>query len=216
MARVVRVVLLVVLLFILASLVWLRATPQGREVADEASRRWQQWRHGGDEEAAAAKLQAMGARVGRLPPEQRVVSINCTDMTLGDEGYRLVGRCFNLQTASFIGCDLDDDRMRHLAGLGNLTSLVVAKTPAVTEAGIKQIASLRQLVGLILNGTGIGDYGLKELGRFPELATLDLSHTRVTDEGLPVLARLGKLQCCFWSARRRSTPSRRKKRSTSR
>ena len=157
MARIVRLFLLVFLLAILASLVWLRATRDGREMAGELSHRWQQSRHGDEQRDAAEKLAAMGAHLGRLPPDQRLVSIDCKDKSLGDEGYRLVGKCFSLETASFVGCDLNDKRMQHLAGLVNLTSLVIANTPAVTDEGIKHIASLQQLVGLILNGSGIGD-----------------------------------------------------------
>ena len=38
-----------------------------------------------------------GAIMGRMPPDNRLVSISCTDKTLGDEGYRLVGKCFRLE-----------------------------------------------------------------------------------------------------------------------
>ncbi|MGA2256952.1 MAG: hypothetical protein ABSG53_20055 [Thermoguttaceae bacterium] len=194
MRRAIRIAVLVMLFLILAFLVWLRATPDGRDLADNLSDRSQEWRHGGEEQDAAEKLTAMGARFGRLPPENRLVSIDCNDKTLGDEGYRLVGKCFRLELASFIRCDLNDDRIQHLAGLSHLTSLTILDTPAVTDAGIKNIGSLRLLVGLLLNGTGVGDAGLKQIGQFPELATLDLSRTQVTDAGLPALNGLSKLQ----------------------
>ena len=194
MGRVVRIVLLVVLLMILAFLVWLRVTPDGRDLAGNVSDRWHEQRHGGEERDAAERLTAMGAIFVGLPPDNRFVSIGCNDKTLGDEGYRLVGKCFRLEAASFIHCDLNDDRMKHLAGLSHLTSLAIVDTPAVTDAGIKNIGSLRLLVGLLLSGTGVGDAGLKQIGNFSELATLDLSRTQVTDAGLTALTGLSELQ----------------------
>ncbi len=198
MGRVIRIGLLVLLLLVLLLVVWLRQTPEGRDLADELTHRWrrsQQSQHSGEEREAAEKLTAMGARLIRsAPPEQYFASINCNNQTLGDDGYRLVGKCRRLESATFIHCDLNDDRMQYLAGLGDLTSLNIVDTPAVTDAGIKKIASLRNLVGLLLSGTGVGDAGLREIGRLPELATLDLSHTQITDAGLPALNGLDKLQ----------------------
>ena len=110
--------------------VWMRVTPArygrrpGRPLARVAA-----WR---EEEDAAAKLTAPGARFCTLQPENHRVTIDCDDKTLGDEGYRLVGKCFRLEAANFNRCDLNDDRMRHLAGLRHLTSLATPDTPEVT------------------------------------------------------------------------------------
>ncbi len=195
MRRAVRIILLVLLLSILAFAVWLRVTPEGRDLADDLSDRWHEWRHPGEEQNAAEKLTAMGASMGRLPPANRLVSIDCNDKTLGDDGYRLIGKCFSLEVAKFIHCDLNDERMQYLAGLRHLTSLNVIDTSAVTDAGImKNLGKFPRLVGLILKGTEVGDASLKQISQLPELATLDLSHTRVTDAGLPALAGLGKLE----------------------
>jgi hypothetical protein len=194
MFRVIRVITLAVLLSLIAFLVWLKATRDGRDFADTLSDRTQQWRHGGEEKEAAEKLTALGARFIRLPPENRLVSIDCTKKTLDDEGYRLVGKCLNLEVATFNNCDLNDDRMQHLMGLNRLTSLNIVDTPTVTDAGMKKIGSLSRLVGLILTRTSVGDASLKQIGQLPELATLDLSGTSVTDAGLPALAGLRKLQ----------------------
>jgi hypothetical protein len=195
MRRVIRIVVLVVLLLVLALVVWLRLTPDGQELAGNLSDRWQQWRHGGEEQDAAQKLTALGAIMVRsAPPERYFASINLTGKTLGDEGYRLVGKCFRLESASFMHCDLNDDRLKNLAGLSHLTSLAISDTPAVTDAGIKNISSLRGLTGLLLKGSGVSDAGLRQIGQFPELATLDLSNTQVTDAGMPALCNLKKLQ----------------------
>ena len=129
-----------------------------------------------------------GARFGRsAPPEQHFVSIDCKNSTLGDEGYRLVGKCFRLQAAKFLECDLNDDRMQYLAGLRNLTSLTISDTPEVTDAGIKKIAGLRELTSVLLRGTHVGDLGLPSIVKLPDLRVLDLSRTQVTDDGMSAL-----------------------------
>ena len=195
MRRVIRIVFLVLLLLILVTVVWLRMTPEGREMATDATRRWQRSRHGEEERDAAAKLTALGARLVRsAPPEPYFASLNCNDLTLGDEGYQLIGKCYRLESATFIHCDLNDERIRYLIGLSDLASLNIINTPEVTDAGMKYVGSLRGLVGLILKGTKVGDAGLKQVGQLSELGTLDLSGTLITDAGLSALTGLSKLQ----------------------
>jgi len=194
MRRVVRIAILFVLLLIPALLVWLRVTRDGRDLADDMLDRWQQWRHGSEERDAATTLMAMGVQLRRLPPANHLVAVDCYDKALGDEGYQLLAKCFRLEAASFTRCDLNDERMGRLTALDHLTSLTIIDTPAVTDAGVKNVGSLRRLVGLHLSGTGVGDAGLKQIGQLPELATLDLSRTEVTDAGLAALSGLAKVQ----------------------
>jgi hypothetical protein len=188
--RPVGIIVLVLVLLIVAFLVWLRVTPDGRDLADDLSGRWQQWRHGGEEQDAARKLAALGAGV---VGQEHPLSINCQDKTLGDEGYRWVGKCSGLVEARFLRCDLNDDRMKSLAGLSRLTSLTIFDAPEVTDEGIKQIVSLRGLASLLLKGTSVGDQGLSSIAQLPELKILDLSDTRITDEGMSTLDRLHTL-----------------------
>ena len=77
---------------------------------------------------------------------------------------------------------------------------IVAKLPApaapfglnlsgtqVTDAGLKELAGLKNLHTLNLNFTPVTDAGLKELADLKNLHTLDLSFTAVTDAGLAEL-----------------------------
>ena len=64
----------------------------------------------------------------------------------------------------------------------------------VTDAGLKELAGLKQLQTLILNGNLVTDAGLKELAGLKQLQTLYLGSTRVTDAGLKELAGLKQLQ----------------------
>ena len=104
------------------------------------------------------------------------MAIDCNDKTLGDEGYRLLGKCFRLEAASFIRCDLNDDRMQCLAGLSHLTSLDHYRYAGSDRRGNQEHRfAPASWSACILSGTGVGDAGLKQIGKLPELATLDLS-----------------------------------------
>ncbi len=60
----------------------------------------------------------------------------------------------------------------------------------VTDATLKQLATLRELQKLELSSTKVTDAGLKELAELKELQTLNLGATQVTDAGLKELADL--------------------------
>jgi Leucine-rich repeat (LRR) protein len=64
----------------------------------------------------------------------------------------------------------------------------------VTDAGLKDLAALKQLRNLDLNSTKVTDAGLKDLAALKQLETLDLDNTKVTDAGLKDLAALKELQ----------------------
>jgi Leucine-rich repeat (LRR) protein len=63
----------------------------------------------------------------------------------------------------------------------------------VTGAGLKEVATLKNLKSLLLGQTKVTDAGLRELAPLKDLATLDLGGTKVTDDGLKELAPLQKL-----------------------
>lgn len=72
-------------------------------------------------------------------------------------------------------------------GLGlNLTKM--------TDAGLKELASLKSLQELHLAGTQVTDVGLKELAGWKNLRTLDLRWTKVTSTGLKELSGLHNIQ----------------------
>ena len=57
----------------------------------------------------------------------------------------------------------------------------------VTDAGLKELAPLKNLTKLDLIGTKVTDAGLKELAPLKNLTKLDLSGTKVTDAGVKEL-----------------------------
>ncbi|HEV3080227.1 MAG TPA: hypothetical protein VGY66_10625 [Gemmataceae bacterium] len=58
----------------------------------------------------------------------------------------------------------------------------------MTDAGLKELAGLKNLQTLELAGTAVTDTGLKELAGLKSLQRLNLTYTRVTDKGLKELA----------------------------
>jgi Leucine-rich repeat (LRR) protein len=64
----------------------------------------------------------------------------------------------------------------------------------VTDAGLKELAGLKQLRWLDLTGVKVTDAGLKELDGLTQLQALQLGSTQVTDAGLKELAGLKQLR----------------------
>ena len=57
----------------------------------------------------------------------------------------------------------------------------------MTDAGLKELASLKQLTSLYLGGTQVTDAGLKELAPLKQLTYLELGSTKVTGAGVKEL-----------------------------
>ena len=57
----------------------------------------------------------------------------------------------------------------------------------MTDVGLKELAPLKNLTALGLNGTKVTDAGLKELAPLKNLEELHLKGTKVTDAGVKEL-----------------------------
>ncbi len=64
----------------------------------------------------------------------------------------------------------------------------------VTDAGLKELAGLKQLKQLAITDTKVTDAGLKELAGFTHMQKLDLRVTQVTDAGMKELVGLAQVQ----------------------
>lgn len=95
---------------------------------------------------------------------------------------------------SLAGAKIDDAALESLKGVSvQLVWLNLANT-AVTDAGLKTLAGLKNLRRLHLEKTGVGDEGLATVKGLAELQYLNLYGTKVTDKGLAGLAGLKKLK----------------------
>jgi internalin A len=68
----------------------------------------------------------------------------------------------------------------------------------MTDAGLKELAGLKQLQWLDLYSTEVTDAGLREMTGLKQLKRLDLSSTKVTDAGLKELAGLKQLKRLYF------------------
>lgn len=77
--------------------------------------------------------------------------------------------------------DITDKGMPHLAGLVNLTKLVLEDTN-ITDAGLAHLKNLKQLQELDLSSTKISKASLELLKQFPQLQVLDVTGTDIDAE----------------------------------
>ena len=85
------------------------------------------------------------------------------------------------------GTQITDAGLRHLRGMTQLVVLAVPQT-AVTDAGMADIAPLTDLERLILHNTQIGDAGLARLQGLTKLRSLEVYNTPLTDTALETIA----------------------------
>jgi internalin A len=94
--------------------------------------------------------------------------------------------------------DVTDAGLKELAKLKNLTTLHLAGTE-FTDDWLKELAKFKDLTALDLSGTKVTDAGLKELATLNNLTALDVSETRITNAGLNELSMLKNLKRLYLS-----------------
>jgi hypothetical protein len=133
--------------------------------------------------------------------------------------FEHVGHLSTLESLNIISTKFNDDWMPSLAKLTNLKSLRFTNNGKLTDAGMAQLAGLKNLENFSFVGTqmtgkayarfegfmkltrvshrgsSIDDEGLRQLcDHLPNLESLSLAHARFTDAGAPHLAKLTKLK----------------------
>ncbi len=93
--------------------------------------------------------------------------------------------------------EITDAGLKELASQKNLTLLSLNGCRKVTDAGMKELAPAIALTSLHLGTTQVSDAGLKELAPLTNLYSLYLNETRVTDAGIKNLAPLTKLATLY-------------------
>jgi hypothetical protein len=133
--------------------------------------------------------------------------------------FEHLGKVATLESLNIIQTKFNDDWMPHLAKLTSLKALRLTNNGRLTDAGMQQLAGLKNLEQFSLVGTGItgmayakfegftqlkrvshrgsriDDEGLKELcEHLPNLESLSLAHAHFTDAGAVHLAKLTRLK----------------------
>ena len=121
---------------------------------------------------ALEKLSQAGAVAGPLAANTNLISVNF----------------------SMAGAKAGDAQLEALKPLAEQLFWLNLGGTAVTDAGLKQLAGLKNLRRLHLEKTAVGDDGAAALGGLAELRYLNLYGSKVTDKGLGAIASLKKLE----------------------
>jgi hypothetical protein len=92
------------------------------------------------------------------------------------------------------GKKVTDADLKHLKVFSQLRILKLDAATNITDAGLKELVSLKQLQELGLGSTQVTDAGLKHLAALKNLKVLNLNFTRVSDTGIQQLTLLPQLE----------------------
>lgn len=123
-------------------------------------------------------------------PEEDIEAIKKTGallMPVSTSGNYLSLRCLNAP-------EFGDAEVKLLAPLSQQLVFVYFNGSRITDAGLKTMPVLPNLVRIGLEHTAITDAGLKELNRFPSLKYINLHGTKVSAKGLLALKSLPSLR----------------------
>jgi len=122
------------------------------------------------------------------------------DMVRAAEGTVLMSETGQVKAIVLTGSRVTNADLRHLTGMPDLVLLNLDGT-AISDDGLAHIRDLPKLEILRLCRTPITDAGLSRLTGLPALESLHIDETRITDEGLrtlgeyPLLNSINALGC---------------------
>jgi Leucine-rich repeat (LRR) protein len=153
-----------------------------------------------------------GAQMGNLQlkelaPLQNLRYLNLSGTFVSGAGLKRLAPFKQLQTLRLDpGTQVSDEALQSLREIGQFHALYLASAEddkraaspeavvvldlsdtRVSDAGLKELAPLKNLQILDLSGTRVTDAGLKELALLKNLQALDLAGTKVSDEGIKEL-----------------------------
>ncbi len=122
-------------------------------------------------------------------------SLNVIATKANDEWIAPLGKLTNLKTLRFTNNGkLTDAGMEQLAGLKNLEAFSFVGT-AITGRAYAKCKDWTHVIKVSHRGSSIDDEGLQQLcEHLPNLESISLAHAKFTDAGAPHLAKLTKLK----------------------
>jgi Leucine-rich repeat (LRR) protein len=118
----------------------------------------------------------------RLPDLQRLSFTYCRKFT--DYGLEALGQIENLKNLTLSSTNITNRGLGTVGTLNRLTVLDLTLSEDINDAGMSDLAALKELTRLSLRGTGVSDLGIDELADLTKLQSLDLRGTPVTSEGV--------------------------------
>ncbi len=112
-----------------------------------------------------------------------------------DEGMKHVAQIKQLKSFSLGGSQITNVGLKQIAKCKNLRFLGASGLQITFD--VEELAQLKNLTYLDLQGTGISDQGLQHIGQLRILTRLNLINTPITDNGLEWLSELKNLKNLF-------------------
>lgn len=135
-----------------------------------------------------------------LSPFEGLVGLRLYGPGLTNRGAEVLAGMKGLRTIRIYDSNLGDRGVETLARMPGLLRLGVslpANSPirtALSEQGVKSLASNNTLTDLVLDGWDLRDRALEHLGSMKSLVRLSLRFNLITDQGLPTLGKLTRLR----------------------
>lgn len=105
-----------------------------------------------------------------------------------------LGRMVHLTEVDFSDTRLDDEGIRVISSLTALRTLKIERCNAISDAGLSELAALRQLDELRVSGDQVTSRGVAAVAQLPSLRVLIAYGADVTPEVLATLGELGHLE----------------------
>ena len=121
-----------------------------------------------------------------------ITTLRCGFAGVSDEGLRHMTNMTRVRCLNLTDAKATDAGMAYVAQMKGLEILTLNK--GIGDAGVAQLATLRNLKQLSLRQTKITDVGLAKLVALPQLRNLDLMYTHVTPAGVAKLRGMKKLE----------------------
>jgi Leucine-rich repeat (LRR) protein len=166
--------------------------------------------------AAVAQIKAAGGSVGYsyltnaggIPRSRRLINywfgedafatpVNVVfqiNSTLRPEEHAVLNDLPSLYFVCIGGDNATDETLAHVCRLPNLENVRLFNPTRVTHDGIQQLANVRHLSGLTLEGPGISDDAVEPLKNLNKLESLVVIESKVTSAGLQPLSNLHQLR----------------------
>jgi len=132
------------------------------------------------------------APLGRLRPDD-LAWINCWHVPVDDDGLRHIAGLTGLGALTLRYAPITDKGLEHLKDLTSLVALNLFGTKVRGE-GLTHLSGMRSLQRLTLSGSAITDEGLSHLPEFPSLIHLGLASLDITDAGLAHIENMRSLK----------------------